>query len=748
MPQKYFWTAAFGGSMSCKFPFSFIEVFSNGDVYPCCPEYCYYYCLGNIFEQSLEEIWYGSKATALRKRLLSDDHTVCNAMQCFRETMDFLLPEDDIVWDEKPPLPIAVKLSHDKECNCSCITCRDMPIRSSQQELDELNRKIETHFLPLLRNAKVVSLSGAGDPLFSRHSRQLIRRIAETYPSMRFALHTNGQLCTAPLLKELGILNRLSHVQISIHAATCGTYEHIVRGASFQRLMENLAGLRELLDKGNLRKLDLFFVIHNLNMKEIGQFSDLAKQFGANAHFWEYRYWGTELGRDFDAVNVCSPAHPLHEELLSGLRGIADLPHIRLSPVLKGLAHPVKRRPDSQPAVFVHSYYCCGQTDIFKKFRQKGTYCYFEPYKLELGSLHRDRLLAAASGNGSHLPYQMEFSALCRGNGHVDGYKATFHDTVYHYKHLPPDEASYIQGLLDHAGRIGRRPFLGFTRSLLRIGLHKKHFGGLHVMLLRDPYSMFASLLSQEFERSAHLAVLRLATEDSIIRRLGFTGNGAGLSTADAGYFTPDNWELFCEFYVLFHAVGMCHCDMVADTTRLALDRSYAEECGEKLSSATGLQLSFADTAVPPDEMDIFYNPTPLRGAFQRYLGTAQQRQKLIALAEEYADIPATPHAEANLDALTACIFRKTGDARQQSYAQWAQLTYESHFLRELRRLNEARPEQAIPFDDSLRQLSQKLDELKERSLLKAEAKKILRRIFPQRIRKRLAELRASYFRQ
>ena len=48
-------------------------------------------------------------------------------------------------------------------------------------------------------------------------------------------------------------------------------------------------------------------------------------------------------------------------------------------------------------------------------------------------------------------------------------------------------------------------PFLGFTRSLLRIGLHKKHFGGLHVMLLRDPYSMFASLLSQEFERSAIL---------------------------------------------------------------------------------------------------------------------------------------------------------------------------------------------------------------------------------------------------
>ena len=31
---------------------------------------------------------------------------------------------------------------------------------------------------------------------------------------------------------------------------------------------------------------------------------------------------------------------------------------------------------------------------------------------------------------------------------------------------------------------------------LLNVSGLKKHFGGLHVMLLRDPYSMFASLLS------------------------------------------------------------------------------------------------------------------------------------------------------------------------------------------------------------------------------------------------------------
>ena len=744
--------------MPCTFPFTFIEVYPNGDVYPCCADFCYYYCLGNIFRQSIEEIWYGDKATALRKRLLSDDQTICNTSWCIsREMMDFLLPEDDIVWDEKPPLPIAVKLSHDRECNCRCITCRDSLVRSSRQELDALNRKIETHFLPLLRNARVVCLSGGGDPLFSRHSRQLIRRIAERYPSIRFALHTNGQLCTMPLLKKLGILDRLSHVQISIHAATCNTYEHIVRGASFQRLMKNLAALKERLDMGALRKLDLFFVLHSLNMKELEQFSDLAKQFGASAHFWEYRYWGTEFGRDFDAVNVCSPAHPLHQELLASLRKLADLPHVRLSPKLNKLAHPVKHSltPDL-PSVFIHSCRSCESIRaIFEKFRQKGTYCYFEPYKLELGSLSRYELLTASESD-SCLPYQMEFSPLCKENGPVDGYKAEFHHNIYNYKTLPSDEVIYIQSLLNHAESVKRRPVFGFTRSLLRIGLHKKYFDGLHVMLLRDPYSMFASLLLREFERKAYLDIVNRANEDSIISKLGWTGSGADLNSMDAGHFTPDSWELFCEFYVLFHAVGLCHCDYVIDTTRLALDRSYAEACGGALSQAAGLQLSFMDTAISPDDMEVFYNPTPLRGAFQHYLGTDQQRKKLIALAEEYADIPATLHAKTNLDALAACIFRKTGDAQQQSYAQWAQLTYESRCLRELRRLSEVQKKPteaggssciqsgcATPLDDRLRQLSWKLDELRERSIIKAEAKKILRRIVPRRIWKRLSTLRA-----
>lgn len=751
--------------MSCKFPFSFIEVFPNGDVYPCCPEYCYYYCLGNIFEKSIEEIWYSEKAIALRKRLLKNDNTVCNSAQCFCSTMDFLFADDEVVYEEKPPLPIAVKLSHDRECNCTCITCRDEIVRESDEELDELNKKIETHFLPLLRNARVVCLSGSGDPLFSRHSRLLIRRIAEQYPSIRFALHTNGQLCTPSLLENLGIDKRLSHVQISIHAATPQTYERIVRGASWQKLLDNLSNLKHQLDGGMLRKLDLFFVIQSLNVAEVAQFAELANRFNATAYFWEYRYWGTKFGKDFDAVNVCSSDHPLHKTLVAELRKISGLPHVRLSPNLRQIAEPDEPQVSNPTAVFFHSFYRCASTYFFEKFRQKGTYCYYEPYNIVLLQ-NRETLfsLSAEQGNRrhpvSHLPYLMEFTPLCLGSGPVEGYRAEFYDNIYNYKNLPSAEVGYLTQLRDYAYSLNRIPVFGFIRSLLRLGLQKKYFGGLHIVLLRDPYSMFCSCLSLKPFGRAHLDILRLAKDDSIIRRLGFEGLKSDELQGDMEAYSPDNWEAFCEFFVLFHAVALCHCDMVVDMTRLSIDNSYAEDRAKALSAATGLEFSFGDAAFPPGDEDIFYNPTPLRLAYQRYLGTASKRQKLIALAEVYADIPASPEAQANLDALAACIFRKTGETLpQQNYARWAESKFQTSSFRELQRLRSAFSG-IIPSDDGktqqlydklshqgedLRQIFEKLDMLERRSLLKAEAKKIARRILPARIRTLLSQLRARF---
>lgn len=48
----------------CYKPFSEVEIYENGNVYTCCPDFfTEEYSIGNIFEvNSFDEIWYSEKA--------------------------------------------------------------------------------------------------------------------------------------------------------------------------------------------------------------------------------------------------------------------------------------------------------------------------------------------------------------------------------------------------------------------------------------------------------------------------------------------------------------------------------------------------------------------------------------------------------------------------------------------------------------------------------------------------------------
>ena len=114
-----------------------------------------------------------------------------------------------------------------------------------------LNSMIFTDYI-LLKNAETVCMNGGGDCLASRQGRALLERIAEVYPNIKFDLHTNGLLCNEKLLKELNILDRLSVVEISLHRTTKNTYDKIVLGSDWEKLLKILNGLHILKNKASL----------------------------------------------------------------------------------------------------------------------------------------------------------------------------------------------------------------------------------------------------------------------------------------------------------------------------------------------------------------------------------------------------------------------------------------------------------------------------------------------------------------
>lgn len=294
----------------CKNPFKILEITPDGEIYPCCPAYCREYSFGNIYKSSFDEVWNSQEAQKFREKLLNNDYSLCQRDICFPS-----FSETDASYKTVMDYPEHVIFSHDLECNASCITCRDNICRNSQEQLEILNKRIDTVYLPLLKNAKMVKLLGSGDPFASRHSQKLIEAITKTYPQIRFDIHTNGVLCSKEMLEKLNLTDKLEIVSISMHAATRKTYDKIMKNSNYDRVLENIKYLSTLKKSGKLKKLNLYFVVSLINYKEMKDFVKFAEKYDADVTFWEYRDWGTSLGLDYDNLAVYNPLHPKYNEL-------------------------------------------------------------------------------------------------------------------------------------------------------------------------------------------------------------------------------------------------------------------------------------------------------------------------------------------------------------------------------------------------------------------------------------------------
>ena len=58
------------------------NILSNGEVVPCCYDFCGELRVGNILERPFSEIWVSPAYSALRKRVLTEASTITQCQQC------------------------------------------------------------------------------------------------------------------------------------------------------------------------------------------------------------------------------------------------------------------------------------------------------------------------------------------------------------------------------------------------------------------------------------------------------------------------------------------------------------------------------------------------------------------------------------------------------------------------------------------------------------------------------------------
>ena len=278
---------------------------------------------------------------------MDGSYKYCNTNKCYVYANNLaLLTETEIKekFAENMAPPKIIDFGHDRQCNVHCVMCRDCKIVNSAQETKKLDDKIETVFLPMVQNADYVFINGAGEALASRHCRNLIQKITDEYPRVKFRIRSNGILCDQKNFEQLGIMDKVDDVLISLHATTKKTYNKIVLESDFDRIMKNLHWLSKMKRENIINKLTLVSVVSKLNYKEIVEFTKFAKIFSATACFLEYLPIGTQIDKNYHKMAIFNKEHREYNKLAKLLRNeIFETEKVNFSPVFQNLK-PISTR--------------------------------------------------------------------------------------------------------------------------------------------------------------------------------------------------------------------------------------------------------------------------------------------------------------------------------------------------------------------------------------------------------------------
>ncbi|NWF97692.1 MAG: radical SAM protein [Nitrospirae bacterium] len=300
----------------CLKPFYFAEITTNGDVYTCCPGWIRF-PIGNIKNKTIKEIWNGSRAIYIRKKIYNGEwQNICNQIcpiisQYIHdkkgisyddlELLNYLSPKlVEEIRSKKiilESLPTVFNFSNSTQCNLSCIMCS----RKNQKNDQDLILKAEKEVLSCISTIKRIVLTGMGEPFFRQDSKRLL--FNNKNKEIVFDIITNGLLLNEYWDKIKN--QRFGNLLISIDAAEKKVYEKIRKGGSWDTLQRSLNLVKD--NKNHFESITLNMTVMRSNYTQIPDFIEMSKSYGFNVSFQRIRGSHANenffITKDIDTIN-------------------------------------------------------------------------------------------------------------------------------------------------------------------------------------------------------------------------------------------------------------------------------------------------------------------------------------------------------------------------------------------------------------------------------------------------------------
>jgi MoaA/NifB/PqqE/SkfB family radical SAM enzyme len=311
----------------CPMPFESLTVDDEGRCWLCCSSNLPY-VIGNLYENTFEEIWQSDIANEIRSSILDFSFKYCNHSVCCDISDDQL--EDSNGPVSAKPYPTHIFFNTDKSCNLSCPSCRTEKIYDFEGEAYEKKKemfyKIINYLFATPHDQEIVlDITGSGDPFGSKIYRDFLTTFDPTpWPNLILDIQTNGVMLTPTNWKRISKWhNKIRALRISIDAGTESTYNVTRRGGNWNVLLDNLEHINEKINTYKNVYVIIRYVVQDLNYKEMGNLVQLIVNNFDNFYSIDFQLvfdWGTWDYETYMQRAIWREAHPMHQDFLESIK--------------------------------------------------------------------------------------------------------------------------------------------------------------------------------------------------------------------------------------------------------------------------------------------------------------------------------------------------------------------------------------------------------------------------------------------
>lgn len=272
----------------CYAPFISLYFDQLGFVRVCCQNTMH--TVGNIAEQSLDEIWHGEKIKSLRRALMDYDFKLgCRFCEWQLKDGDFATSfmrtfDEFPVNEVDPDWPVRMEFSVSNTCNLECIMCNgewSSSIRSRREQLAPLPKPYGDRFFDQLRkylpHLKAAKFLG-GEPFLAQESLRIWNMMVEdNLGHIQCHVTTNGTQYNAKVQRILDVLP--VSFSISMDGVTKETVESVRVNARHEALLDNFQRFHAYA-RARGTYIGLTFCLMQKNWHEFGEYLLFADRWG------------------------------------------------------------------------------------------------------------------------------------------------------------------------------------------------------------------------------------------------------------------------------------------------------------------------------------------------------------------------------------------------------------------------------------------------------------------------------------